>query len=162
MSGDYIKLSRSILDWEWWSDINTYRVFMYMLLKANWKDGSFKGVSVPRGSFVSSLSKLSEATNLTVNEIRTALNHLTKTGEITSTPHGKFTVFTVQNDCQYQDDNKEITNSVQPINNLLTTIEEKKEGKKGKIYNARAKNRFNVFQQAEYDVDELEGKLLSN
>ena len=124
MSGDYIKLNRSILEWEWWSDINTYRVFTYMLLKANWKDGSFKGVSVPRGSFVSSLSKLSEVTNLTVNEVRTALNHLTKTGEITSTPHGKFTVFTVQNYCQYQDDNKESTNYSQPINNLLTTIEE--------------------------------------
>lgn len=166
MSGDYIKLSRSILDWEWWSDINTYRVFTYMLLKANWKDGSFKGVSVPRGSFVSSLGKLSEETKLTENEVRTAIKHLKSTGEITSKAHSKFTIFTVKNYDAYQSDNKQVdkesTNKSQPINNLLTTIEEKKEGKNIKnIYRARG-NRFNAFQQTEYNVDELESKLLSN
>lgn len=132
--GSYIKIDRKILEWEWWSDINTYRLFTYMLLKANWKDGSFKGIEVPRGSFVSSLSNLSEATNLTVNEVRTALKHLIKTKEITSKPHSKFTVFTVNNYCLYQEDNKQVTqydtNRPQTINKLLTTIEEKKEGNK--------------------------------
>ncbi len=166
MSGDYIKLSRSILDWEWWSDINTYRVFTYMLLKANWKDASYKGTTVPRGSFVSSLSKLSEETKLTENEVRTAIKHLKSTGEITSKTHNKFSVFTVKNYDAYQSDNKqadkESTNKSQPINNLLTTIEEKKERKNIKnIYRARG-NRFNDFPQADYNADELESKLLSN
>ena len=31
---DYIKLSRKILDWEWYGNINTCRVFIHMLLKA--------------------------------------------------------------------------------------------------------------------------------
>lgn len=158
-SGNYIKLSRSILEWEWWSDINTYRVFTYMLLKANWKDTSYKGTTVPRGSFVSSLSSLSNDTNLTINEVRTALKHLTQTGEVTSTSHGKFTVFTVKNYCCYQ----EGTSRSQPINNLLTTKEERKEGKNIKnIYRARG-NRFNDFPQSEgYDIDKLEDQLISN
>ena len=62
---DYIKVSRSMLDWEWYSDINTSRLFIHMLLKANWKDGNFKGTTVPRGSFVSSIRKLADETSLT-------------------------------------------------------------------------------------------------
>lgn len=162
MSGDYIKLSRSILEWEWWSDINTCRVFTYILLKANWKDASYKGTTVPRGSFVSSLSKLSEETKLTENEVRTAIKHLKSTGEITSKAHNKFTVFTVKNYDAYQSDNKqddkETTNKSQPINN--NRRKERKEEYKN-IYRARG-NRFNDFPQEDYNADDLENKLLSN
>lgn len=166
MPGDYIKLSRSILDWGWWSDINTYRVFTYMLLKANWKDASYKGTTVPRGSFISSLSKLSDATNLTIDEVRTALKHLRATGEITSSSQGKVTVFTVNNYNAYQDNPERFTNEVpsysHSIPKLFPTIEEKKERNNIKnIYRARG-NCFNDFPQAEYSVDELENKLLSN
>lgn len=125
--GSYIKIDRKILEWEWWSDINTHRVFTYMLLKANWKEGNFKGVVVPRGSFVSSLKKLSEETNLTVDEVRTAIKHLKSTNEITSKSHSKFTIFTVKNYDVYQDNPNEIPNSSQPIPTLFPTIEERKE-----------------------------------
>lgn len=84
MDGSYIKLSRGLLDWEWYSDINTTRAFIHMLLKANWRDGNFKGVPVPRGSFVSSIGKLANETGLTEREIRTAISHLKTTGEVTS------------------------------------------------------------------------------
>lgn len=84
MDGNYIKLSRGLLEWEWYTDINTTRLFIHMLLKANWKDGNFKGTTVPRGSFVSSIGKLSGETGLTEREIRTAISHLKKTGEVTS------------------------------------------------------------------------------
>ena len=91
---DYIKLSRKILEWEWYGDINTCRLFLHMLLKANWKDGRFQGTEIPRGSFVSSLSRLAEETGLTERKVRTALDHLKTTGEVTSRSHSKFTVFT--------------------------------------------------------------------
>lgn len=84
-----IDLHRKILDWEWYSDINTCRLFIHMLLKANWREGKFRGTTVPRGSFVSSLEKLSEETGLTIRELRTAISHLKMTGELTvdySTP----------------------------------------------------------------------------
>ena len=44
VDGNYIKLSRGLLDWEWYTDINTTRLFIHMLLKANWKDGNFKAL----------------------------------------------------------------------------------------------------------------------
>lgn len=133
---DYIKLSRKILEWEWYSDINTSRLFIHMLLKANWKEGKFRGTTVPRGSFVSSIGKLAEETQLTNREIRTAISHLKMTGEVTSRAYAKYTVFTVKNYCLYQisdtQSDKQATGKRHSNDTLTTTIEEKKEGKKGR------------------------------
>lgn len=97
-----ILLHRKIIEWEWYLDINTCRLFIHMLLIANWKEGHFRGTTVPRGSFVSSLDKLSEETGLTKREIRTAISHLKTTGEVTVKTTNKFSVFTVKNYNLYQ------------------------------------------------------------
>ena len=133
---DYIKLSRNILDWEWYSDINTCRLFIHMLLKANWKEGNFRGTTVPRGSFVSSLPKLADETALTMREVRTAITHLKTTGEVTCKSCSKYTIFTVKNYCLYQtsdmQSDRQTTDKRHSNDTLTTTIEEKKEGKKGR------------------------------
>ena len=141
--GNYIKINRSILEWEWYGNINTKILFLHMLLKANWKDGKFEGTTVPRGSFISSYPRLASECDLTVNEVRTALKHLSTTGEITVKAHAKYSVFTINNYCQYQDinsqttdnsqsDNTQLTGNAHSINSLLTTIEEGKKEKKEK------------------------------
>ena len=76
MNEGYIKLSRKMLSWEWYSDINTTRLFVHLIFKANWKDGRFQGVEVPRGSLVTSLGHLSKETGLSIQQVRTALKHL--------------------------------------------------------------------------------------
>lgn len=123
-----------MLEWEWYTDINTARLFIHMLLKANWKDGNFKGTTVPRGSFISSIGKLASETGLTEREIRTAISHLKKTGEVTSKTTNKYTVFTVVKYDLYQTSDKQNDSqetSKRHSNDILTpTIEEKKEGKK--------------------------------
>lgn len=127
---NYIKIDRKILEWEWWGDINTSRLFLYMLLKANWKAGKFQGKGIPRGSFVSSLPKLSEETGLTIREVRTAISHLKSTGEVTVKSFNKYSIFTVKNYCQYQ--SSDMQNDRQATGNrhsndiLTTTIEERK------------------------------------
>lgn len=130
MKGDYIKINRSLLDWDWYGDINTCRLFVHMLLRANWKDGNFRGEEIKRGSFVSSLSKLSDETNLSVREVRTAINHLEKTGEVTINRHSKNSVFTVNNYCAYQQSDtqadKQVTGNRQASDKQATTIEERK------------------------------------
>ena len=130
MKGDYIKINRSLLDWDWYGDINTCRLFVHMLLRANWKDGNFRGEEIKRGSFVSSLSKLSDETNLSVREVRTAINHLEKTGEVTINRHSKYSVFTVNNYCAYQQSDtqadKQVTGNRQASDKHATTIEERK------------------------------------
>ena len=137
VDGNYIKLSRGLLDWEWYTDINTTRLFIHMLLKANWKDGNFKGTTIPRGSFVSSIGKLSGETGLTDREIRTAISHLKKTGEVTSKTTNKFSVFTVVKYDLYQTTDKQ--NDKQPTDKRQTNDnnrrkERRKEGKKHTPY----------------------------
>lgn len=138
----FIKIHRRMLKWEWYKDTNTKVLFLHCLLKANWKDGRFQGIEVPRGSFVTSLSILSEELSskeqtFTVQNVRTSLKHLTLTGELTSKSYSKYRIITVNKYNEYQVanivPNKQLTNSQQATNKQLTTIEEKKEKKE--IYN---------------------------
>lgn len=131
MDGNYIKVSRGILDWEWWSDINTTRVFLYMLIKANWKDGKFKGIDIPRGSFVASIASIAQGTSLTQDEVRTAIKHLISSQTITKQSTNKYTVFSVLNYELYQDVSQADTKQIPSYSQAIPNDRRKKEGKKG-------------------------------
>lgn len=128
MGAGKIWLDRKILDWEWWNDINTFRLFTYCLLKANWKDSKFQGVDVPRGSFVTSVTNLANNTNLSVRQIRTAISHLKATGEVTVKRHAKFSVVIVNNYNRYQSsdtlNDSDVTVKRHSSDTVATTIEE--------------------------------------
>lgn len=130
---NYVKIDRKILEWEWYKNLNTCRLFFHILLKANWKEGKFEGKKIERGQFVSSISKLSEETGLTQREIRTAIGHLKSTGELTVKTYNKYSVFTVNNYCIYQtidnQNDKQTAGNRHSNDNLTTTIEERKEEK---------------------------------
>lgn len=137
LDGGFIKIDRGILDWEWYSDINTTRLFIHLILKANWKDGRFQGQEIKRGSFVTSYPKLAEETELTVNQVRTSLSKLKSTGEITVKSQSKFSVITVKNYCLYQDisqaNHSQITDKPQTNHRQITTIEESKKVRREEI-----------------------------
>lgn len=139
----FIKINRSIIDWEWYKDSNTKALFLHCVLKANWKDGKFEGVDVPRGSFVSSYRTLAEECGLTLQSVRTAIKHLKSTQCLTSKTYPKFTVFTVKKYTLYQDSNtitnKQLTHEQHTSNTRATQIEEKKEIKN---------NNNNIYTQA--------------
>lgn len=78
----WIKLHRQLLDWEWFSDKNVLAVFLYLLLTANHKDGFWQGHAVGAGQRITSHKKIATATNLSIQEVRTALKKLKKSGEI--------------------------------------------------------------------------------
>lgn len=126
----FICLFRSLLEWPWYLDINTKVLFIHMLLKANWKEGKFRDITVPRGSFVSSIAKLAEETGLTNDEVRTAISHLISTKEITKRSTNRYTVFTVVNYALYQDAPEQFPSSPQPIPVLFPTIKQRNKGTK--------------------------------
>ena len=151
MGEAYIKLHRSMLDWEWYTDVNTSRVFIHCLLSANWGDGRFKGHEIPRGSFVSSYQNLAKETGLSIQSVRTSIKRLKSTGELTVSPHAKFSIFTVVNYSKYQgantQANNQLTDNQQTTNKQLTTIEEEKEEKEEKKNNKYICS-FNDFWEA--------------
>lgn len=93
----FIKLHRSILSWEWYSDEITVRVFLHLLLNANWEDSKFKGYEIPRGSLVTSYASIAKALNISVKNARTAINHLKTTGEVATKAASKFSIITIVN-----------------------------------------------------------------
>ena len=101
MSG-YIKLHRKLLKWEWYSDTITFRVFMHLLLTANFEEREYRGMVLKPGQLITGRKKLSVDLGLSEQQIRTALNHLQSTNEITIKSTKKFSVITVENWGKYQ------------------------------------------------------------
>lgn len=98
----HVKLHRKILSWEWYLDINTCRLFIHLLLRANWKSGRYMGTNVERGELVITYPILASETGLSIKEVRTALNHLLSTEEIEVKRQAKFSVITIKNYDTYQ------------------------------------------------------------
>ena len=98
----FIKLHRSILDWEWFEDEKTFKVFIYLLLNAQWEDSRYKGYEVPRGSLIIGYNALSKKLNISVRSVRTAISHLKSTGELTIKTTNKFSIVTIVNWEKYQ------------------------------------------------------------
>jgi hypothetical protein len=99
---EFIKLNRKILNWQWYSDPCTRDVFIHCLLKANWKPGKWHGYQYQRGQFITSLPNLSSELGLSVRSVRTALDHLKSTGELTDWHDSKIRMITVVNYERYQ------------------------------------------------------------
>ena len=124
----FIYLHRKMLDWEWYDDINTCRVFLHCLFKANWRPCKWHGVDIEAGQFITSLQTLASETGLSVRQIRTALEHLISTGEVTSKSHSKYRIITVNNWDRYQvldkQSDKQPTSKRQASDKQATTAEE--------------------------------------
>lgn len=120
-----ISLNRQILNWEWYTDINTFKLFMHCLLRANWIDVNYRGIQIKRGQFLTSVAKLSVETGLTTQEVRTSIKHLTLTNEITNQTYPQYSIITVNKYNEYQENfsklTNEITNLQQSPNKPLTT-----------------------------------------
>ena len=79
----YIKLYRSLLRWEWYDDANTFRVFVHLLLTVNHEPQKWHGITIDRGQRLASFSKIAGELRLSVQNIRTSIDHLKSTGEVT-------------------------------------------------------------------------------
>ncbi len=120
----FIVIHRKMLKWEWYQDTNTVRLFFHCLLKANWENKQWQGIEIKRGSFVTGRKILAAETGLSEQQVRTSLNKLISTNEITKRTTNKYTVITINNYGKYQDYNpqcnQQSTNN-QPTNNQQIT-----------------------------------------
>lgn len=129
----WIKLHRQILEWEWYSDNNCFRVFLHLLLKANHKKKRFKGIELKVGSIVTSRDLLARETGLSSQQVRTALNKLISTNEITSVTSSQGTILQIVSYEKYQIATNEITNE-QPTSNQQVTTNNNVNKEKNEIY----------------------------
>lgn len=117
----FIKLDRNIQEWRWYTNANTFRVFVHLLLNANIKANDFENAKIKRGELATSYDKIANTLKLTNQQVRTAISHLKSTGEITVTRYSKFIVISIVNYAQYQDKSTaKSTINQQSLNNHLT------------------------------------------
>ena len=122
MNEGFILIHRKIIkEWEWYSNTNDTRLWLHCLLSANWEDSWFEGIKIERGSFVTSLKKLSLETKLTQRQIRTSLEHLKSTNNLTINSNNKFSIITINNYNKYQLATNEMTSNRQAIDKQSTS-----------------------------------------
>lgn len=121
----YLKIFYSLMDWEWFHDPNTLLIFIHLLLLANRKPQKYEGSVINRGEVLASFDFLAKNSGLSVRNVRTAIEHLKSTGEVTSRKIGKTTVYSVVNYDRYQSadkiSDKEPTKNRQKGDNEPTT-----------------------------------------
>ena len=146
----YILLHRKLVGWGWYRNDVIKSVFIHLLLTASFKGGKWEDIDVEKGQLITSYKNLALDTGHTVQEVRTAINKLKSTGEITCKSTSKYTVITVVNWEEYQipadfstsnststltnqqqTTNKQLTNKQQHLNNVNNDNKD--------IYNARAR-----------------------
>lgn len=157
----YIKLFRTIEKWEWYTDVNTKTLFIHCLIKANHKDAKWRGIFIPTGSFISSYAKLAKETGLSVRSVRTSLNKLKTTGELTHQTTSDYSMINLVNWALYQSDDEDTdtvndtpldklpTNERQATDKLPTTNKNEKKKKNEKnIKNIGVFDKFAEDNQA--------------
>ena len=127
----YVKLYRKIQDWGWFQDGNMLKVMLWLIINANTQDSEYRGIPVRRGSLVTSLKDLTENLSgssknekISIQQMRTIVKRLTRTGEILVSSTNAFTLITICKYDVYQGNNtlfeSESTNEQQTDNNQLT------------------------------------------
>lgn len=154
----WIKLHRSLKDWEWYSDINATRLLVHLLVSVNYEDKKWKGILIESGSMVLSWNSLSNSCGLSIQQCRTSMNKLKKSKEVTIKSTNKYQVVSLvkwkelQNESELvnKQTNNQITSNQQSNNKQVTTTKE--------YNNKRNKEIKNLL---EYRMSEFKNSLQS-
>ena len=145
----YIKLHRSITKWEWYTDANTARLFIHLLLTVNHFPQKWRGIVIERGQRVTSYKELSNELRLSERSVRTAINHLKSTHELTLSTTSKYGLYTINNYEKYQEATLKLTPERHPSDTQATPDrQQSKKDKKDKKDKKESTAHFDAFWSA--------------
>ena len=128
----FIKLHRKLVAWGWYQDYVVKDVFLHLLLTANFKRTKWQGRTLEEGQVVIGYQKLADELGFGVRRVRTAIDKLKSTHEVTTESTNKFTIVTIVNWREYQSGevdtdtqtdthfDKQLTNNRQTTDKQLT------------------------------------------
>ncbi len=144
MNDWFIKLFRSLLEWEWYDDMNVKILFIHLLLKANFKTKKWRGIEIKKWELLTSNQSLAMETQLSLQQVRTCLKKLKSTWEITHKTTNNYTLIKLNNYERYNENNTpfntQITDEQQTNNIQITTTKERKESNKERNINNNIPN----------------------
>lgn len=153
MDKGWIKLHRKLVDWEWYHDTNTMRVFLHFLLTVNYQDKKWRGILIKKGQLVTSRRTLEKRLNISQQSIRTSLANLLLTHEITLKPTHRFSIITLIKWADYQGS---VEKSTHELTHELTTTKEvkKKRNKPAKAgVNLKSIKTMKKYEEKTIDYD---------
>ena len=99
----FITLHRKIMDWGWYGEPNTARVFIHLLLCASYNTYEFRGTTIERGQVPFGRKKCARELNISERAVRTAIKHLISTNEVTIKATKQGSLITIVKYAYYQD-----------------------------------------------------------
>jgi len=109
MESGWIKIHRKIQGWGWYSDSKMVHLFLHLLLEANQENRTWKGQEIKRGQLIFGRKKVSETLAISEQSLRTCMERLKSTNEITIESTNQFSLVTVVNYDDYQLNGKKST-----------------------------------------------------
>lgn len=125
----WIKLHRTLINWEWYGSPKHVAVFIDLLLSTNHKENKYRGTVIKRGQLTTSYRAIAERSGVSYQSVRTVLADLVATGEITYQNIKKCSMITMLKWDSYQLDNietnthinRQLTGNQHTTNRQLTT-----------------------------------------
>jgi uncharacterized phage protein (TIGR02220 family) len=124
MNKGWIKLHRSLSDWEWYDDKNCVLLLIHLLVSVNYEDKKWKGILIKAGSMVLSWDTLARESKLSVRKCRTAMSKLISSGEVTRQVTNKYQLVSLVKWEELQNDDRQMTNKRQTNDKQTTTTKE--------------------------------------
>lgn len=99
----FIVLYRDIFDWEWFDDVYVFKLFVCLIMLASHEAKRYKGKTLKRGSFITSIASLSQKVKMSETSVKNSLKKLSATGEIEQEiiPN-KYRIITIKNYNKFQ------------------------------------------------------------
>ena len=95
MDTGFVLLNRNIDNNSYFKHPYIFKLYGYLLLKANYNDSIFNGILVKRGSLITSHQKLSENLNITLQQVRTGLSVLEQNNFISVETTNKYSLINI-------------------------------------------------------------------
>ena len=134
--------------------MNTKTLFINCVLRANWKPGRWQGINYNAGEFITSLPSLAEESGLSIQQVRTSLDKLISTGEITSKVTDSVTgkkltknrIISINNWNSYQGDNSQTNSQNNSHSNRQATGQQQDSNSRYKKYknNTEEEKKYNA------------------
>lgn len=102
MAGDWIKLHRKVIESQVFSDGELFRLWTYLLVRANYKPSFFRGIKIEIGQVAFSQRMLVETLGVSRGTIQRHLKKLEDMGNITVNASRDFSVVTISQWSSYQ------------------------------------------------------------
>lgn len=128
-SEGWTKRHRKVEKWEWYKNSHMVHLFGHLIGKAAHKPEKWQGQIIERGQLITGIFTLHKQTGISIQIIRTCLDRLVRTGEITRKSTNRYSIITICNyaDYQNQDEAPQQTTNNQLTNNQQTTNHKQEE-----------------------------------